>query len=167
MVHANQYGFLKSRTIQDCVAWAYEYIHQCRQSGQEVVILKLDFAKAFDTFEHAALLKILQCKGFDEWWLRMIHIILSSGFSLVLLNGVPGKKFPCKRGVRQGDPLSSILFVEGADLLQSMVNHLADMGLLTPPLAPFFSAYFPDSPISCPPPASPRISFLKFAQQSR
>jgi Toc86/159 family protein import component len=33
--------------------------------------------------------------------------------------------------------------------------------------APFFSAYFPDSPRSYPPPASPRISFLKFAQQSR
>jgi hypothetical protein len=133
-VHANQYGFLKSRTIQDCVAWTYEYIHQCKQSGQEVVILKLDFAKAFDTFEHAALLQILQCKGFDERWLRMIRLILSSGFSSILLNGVPGKKFPCRRGVRQGDPLSPVLFVEGADLLQSMVNHLAQMGLLTPPL---------------------------------
>jgi hypothetical protein len=33
--------------------------------------------------------------------------------------------------------------------------------------APFFSAYFPDSPRSYPPSASTRISFLKFAQQSR
>jgi hypothetical protein len=30
LVHIKQYGFLKSRTIQDCVAWAYEYIHQCK-----------------------------------------------------------------------------------------------------------------------------------------
>jgi hypothetical protein len=135
MVHANQYGFLKSRTIQDCVAWAYEYIHQCKQSGQEVVILKLDFAKAFDTLEHAALLKILQCKGFDERWIRMIRALLTSGSSSVLLNGVPGKKLPCKRGVRQGDPLSPVLFVEGADLLQSMVNHLAQLGQLIPPLS--------------------------------
>jgi hypothetical protein len=134
MVHINQYGFLKSRTIQNCVAWAFEYIHQCKQSGQEVVILKLDFAKAFDTFEHAALLKILQCKGFDDRWLNWIHMILSTGFSSVLMNGVPGKKFPCRRGVRQGDPLSPILFVEGADLLQSMVNYFVQEGLLIPPL---------------------------------
>ena len=27
MVHINQYGFLKNRVIQDCLGWAYEYIH--------------------------------------------------------------------------------------------------------------------------------------------
>ena len=29
-IHKNQYGFLKSRSIQDCLAWAFEYIHQCK-----------------------------------------------------------------------------------------------------------------------------------------
>jgi hypothetical protein len=28
LVHQNQYGFIWSRTIQDCLAWSYEYIHQ-------------------------------------------------------------------------------------------------------------------------------------------
>ena len=27
VVHQNQYGFIRSRTIQDCLAWSYEYIH--------------------------------------------------------------------------------------------------------------------------------------------
>jgi hypothetical protein len=40
IVHINQYGFLHSRNIQDCVGWAYEYIHLCKQSGSETVILK-------------------------------------------------------------------------------------------------------------------------------
>lgn len=26
-IHKNQYGFLKSRSIQDCIAWTLEYIH--------------------------------------------------------------------------------------------------------------------------------------------
>jgi hypothetical protein len=131
----NQYGFLKSRTIQDCVAWAYEYIHQCKQTKREVVILKLDFAKAFDTIEHKAILIFLKCWGFDDRWLGWVDSIFSTGFSSVLLNGVPSKKFPCHRGVRQGDPFSLILFVAAANLLQSMVNKLHISGDLTPPLS--------------------------------
>jgi len=30
LIHKNQYGFIKSRSIQDCLAWAFEYIHQCQ-----------------------------------------------------------------------------------------------------------------------------------------
>ena len=30
LVHVNQYGFIKSRTINDCLRWAYEYLHQCQ-----------------------------------------------------------------------------------------------------------------------------------------
>lgn len=43
-------------------------------------------------------------------------------FSYVLLNGVLGKQFMCKRGVRQGDTLSPLLFVLVVDLLQSIQN---------------------------------------------
>jgi len=52
----------------------------------------------------------------------------------VLLNGVPGKTFHCKRGVRQGDPLFPLLFVLAADFLQSMINKAKDMGLLQLPI---------------------------------
>jgi hypothetical protein len=56
LIHRNQYGFIKSRTIQDCLAWCFEYIHQCKQLRRETIILKLDFKKAFDTVEHPAIL---------------------------------------------------------------------------------------------------------------
>jgi retron-type reverse transcriptase len=117
-------------TIQDCLAWSFEYIHQCHYSRRKAIILKLDFEKAFDTIEHTTILKTLQQFGFPEKWVAWISSILSSGLSVVLLNGVPGKIFKCKRGVRQGDPLSPLLFVIAAELLQVLINKAASQGLL-------------------------------------
>ena len=61
-------------------------------------------------------------------------MLLKSGTSSVLLNNVPGKKFYSKRGVRQGDPLSPLLFVLAADLLQSILNDALGKNLVNLPL---------------------------------
>jgi hypothetical protein len=90
-IHKNQYGFIRSRTIQDCVAWAFEYLHQCKISKKKVVVLKLDFEKVFDTIEHDIIFKILQQKGFSPQWINLVKSLLSSGSSSILLNGVLGK----------------------------------------------------------------------------
>jgi retron-type reverse transcriptase len=130
LIHKNQYGFIKSRTIHDCLAWCFEYIHQCKHSRRQPIILKLDFEKTFDTVEHSAIIQILEHMGFLPRWVQWINNILSLGMFVVILNGVPGRKFKCKRGVCQGDPLSPLIFVLAAELLQILVNRAATQGLL-------------------------------------
>lgn len=100
LIHDNQYGFIKGRTIQDCIAWAFQFLHMCHQSKKKVVILKIDFEKAFNKIEHPFILEILKHKGFSNKWINWIKAIFNSATSAVLLNGTPGKSFSCKRGVR-------------------------------------------------------------------
>ena len=51
-----------------------------------------------------------------------------------MLNGVSGKTVHCRRGVRQGDPLSPLLFVLATDLLQSILNKAVQHDLLKLPI---------------------------------
>jgi hypothetical protein len=60
--------------------------------------------KGSGTLEHELILQVLIHKGFGPKWITWTRNILRSGTSSVLLNGVTGKTFHCKRGVRQGDP---------------------------------------------------------------
>jgi hypothetical protein len=86
IIHKNQYGFIKTRTIQDCLAWAFEYLHLCHKSQKELIILKLDFEKALDRIEHQAMLQIMEHKGFNATWLQWMSSIFNSGTSAILFN---------------------------------------------------------------------------------
>ena len=79
LVHQNQYGFIKNRTIQDCLAWAFEYIHQRQYSKNEIIILKPDFEKAFDTIDHNTILCMLHHLGFTSTWCSWVKRILDTG----------------------------------------------------------------------------------------
>lgn len=78
------------------------------------------------------LLEVLSHLGFGPVWRNPISSLLSTASTQVLVNGDPGDSITHYRGLRQGDPLSPMLYIMVMDVLNSLVTKAGDQGLLQP-----------------------------------
>jgi len=122
LISLEQTGFLQGRSISETFIYAMEIVQCCHKRKVPTLVLKLDFAKAFDTVIWDSLQTIMRARGFPDRWCAWINSLLSSSRTAVLVNGTPGPWFTCRKGLRQGDPLSPYLFLLVADVLQQMIQ---------------------------------------------
>ncbi|GAU45776.1 hypothetical protein TSUD_24400 [Trifolium subterraneum] len=131
IVSEEQKGFIHDRNIKDCLCIASEaanLLHNKSYGGN--LALKIDISKAFDTLDWNFLLKILKNFGFNEVFCNWILVILQSAYLSVSINGKSHGYFKCSRGVRQGDPLSPLLFCLAEDVLSRSISELVSQGSL-------------------------------------
>jgi len=115
LIHPNQTAFMKGRNIMNGVMVLYEILHETKRRNQVGIIIKLDFEKAIDKVKWNFLFSCLAARGFDDKWCKWIEQVVSGGTVSVKLNNLTGPYIKSHKGVRQGDPLSPILFNFVAD----------------------------------------------------
>ena len=74
------------------------------------MIISIDAEKAFDKIQHPLMIKTLQKAGMGGTYLNIVKGIYVKPTANVLLNGEKLKAFPLKSRIRQGCPLSPLLF---------------------------------------------------------
>lgn len=122
LVDTQQMAFIKGREIMDADLIANECVDSRVKSKIPRILGKLDIETAYDHINWNYLLKILKNMGFGRKWIKWIGFCISTVKFSILVNGSPERFFSSQRGLRQGDPLSSFLFIIVMEGLNSMIK---------------------------------------------
>ncbi|RVW83847.1 Transposon TX1 uncharacterized 149 kDa protein [Vitis vinifera] len=120
-IHSTQGAFVQGRQILDLVLIANEIVDERRRSGEEGVVFKIDFEKAYDHVRWDFLDQVLEKKGFNLRWRKWMSGCLSSVSYAVMVNG-SAKGFPSKFVWNSQVPFKVKSFVWGC-LVASCEHH--------------------------------------------
>jgi exonuclease III len=111
LVHEDQQASVPDRNIQKHTHFIRDIISYTHERNSYSSILSLDQEKAFDRVSHSYLIKTLSVNNLGKYFIDWIKIIYSNPDSKILLNHTLTESFKLTRSVRQGCPLSPLLYV--------------------------------------------------------
>ncbi|KAJ3687618.1 hypothetical protein LUZ61_016782 [Rhynchospora tenuis] len=138
LVSPLQTAFSKGRSIMESFMVAREFLSFYHKRKIPALLYKVDFAKAFDTVSWTFLTNVLVERGFPPQWISCLLQVLQTSSSSIKVNGDSTPFFLHKRGLRQGDPLSPLLFIIVTDALQSFISNAVSLTsgpIILPPRA--------------------------------
>ena len=114
LVLPDQGGFMKGRLTGK--------YYSALSKKQQMYILLLDFRRAFDTMSHTFILRTLHRMGFPVWVSNMVSALLTDVWVFPTLSKRTDHKIKILKGVKQGCPLSPLLFVLCLEVLLDKVR---------------------------------------------
>ena len=86
------------------------------------MIISIDAEKAFDKIQHSFMIKTLQKMAMERTYLKIVKAIYYKPTANIILNGEKLKAFPLRSGMRQGCPVSPLLFNIVLEVLATVIR---------------------------------------------
>lgn len=131
-IHPDQAGFIPGRDILDHVRLAQLVKEFCDTEEVDGALVALDQEKAYDRIDHAYLWEILRGYGLPERFIVTVQALYTGAKTSVLVNQTSPNGFEVNRGVRQGDPLSCLLFNFAIEPLAELLRRSPIKGIKIP-----------------------------------
>ncbi|XP_074296937.1 uncharacterized protein LOC141627603 [Silene latifolia] len=123
LIRKNQGGFIKWRSILENIMVCQDLVRLYnRQACSARCMFKMNLMKAYDSVTWEFLAEILDAFNFPASFRRLIMECVSSATYTLSLNGDNFGFFPGKRGLRQGDPMSPLLFTLCMEYLTRIID---------------------------------------------
>ena len=116
IINPNQTGYVKGRYIGENVRLIQDIMFYTKRLNSPGIAIFLNFRKAFDSIEWEYLKAALEAFNFGPNLLNCIDVLYNKASSSVINNGHSSSFFRLQHGVRQGCPLSGLLFIIGIEL---------------------------------------------------
>ena len=128
IIKPSQTAFQPGRNIMEGAVILHETLHELHKRKQNGIIFKIDFEKAYDKVNWNFLQQALRMKGFHPVWCDWVKVFVQGGNVGIKVNDQMGSYFQTKKGLRQGDPLSPILFNIVVDMLAIILSRAKEEG---------------------------------------
>lgn len=105
-----QCGFRCNRSVTDQIFTLKQVQSNCYEYKQTIYALFVDFKQAYDSINRERLYEIMKKLGVPTKLVRLVKMTLEGSTNKVSYNGETSDAFIVRQGLRQGDPLSTVLF---------------------------------------------------------
>ena len=122
IIKLDQTGYIKNRYIGNnlrLICDIFDYATKFKRTG---ALIFLDFAKAFDSLEWDFMFSSLEKFNFGNNFIHWIKTVYNKPMFTVKNNGWLSPKNFMSRGIRQGCPLSALLFIISVEILAHKIR---------------------------------------------
>ena len=122
IISAQQTGYINKRFIGTNIRAILDICENIEANNDAGILLLLDFEKAFDSVERSFLFSTLQKLNFGKQFIQWIKTLYSEPKAIIKNNGYLSSKINITCGIRQGCPVSALLFILIIEILSHKIS---------------------------------------------